>query len=207
VHATYLVLLPFLYSRVYSIKFLTDLPTNGLFVPWGRMSYFFSSKPSKPEDLGYENRPTACLFEFAIETQPDLLSSCCCRISTPTTSRDCLSINQDYRPSTAELLKLPTVRLTLARETQITKALKVQMKYQASSLMQTHLQKLQRKFEDEVQTKVAAEMRKEKIDIEVRERVNAELERHRFEYEIRTRVAAEMAERKALDEVNVEMKL
>ena len=50
-------------------------------------------------------------------------------------------------------------------------------------------------------------MRKKKIDIEVRERVNAELERHRFEYEIRTRVAAEMAERKALDEVNVEMKL
>jgi hypothetical protein len=50
-------------------------------------------------------------------------------VFTPTTSRDCLSINQDYRPSTAELLKLPTVRLTLARETQITKALKVQMKY------------------------------------------------------------------------------
>ena len=35
------------------------------------------SKPSKSEDFGYENHPTACLFEFAIKTQLDLLSSCC----------------------------------------------------------------------------------------------------------------------------------
>jgi hypothetical protein len=35
------------------------------------------SKPSKSEDLAYETHPTACLFEFVIKTQLDLLSSCC----------------------------------------------------------------------------------------------------------------------------------
>ena len=41
------------------------------------IAFHHCSKPSKSEDFGYENHPTACLFEFAIKIQLDLLSSCC----------------------------------------------------------------------------------------------------------------------------------
>jgi len=54
-------------------------------------------KPSKSEDLGYENHPTACLFEFAIKTQLDLLLWYAYRHVSPDSGQDTSELEYSLR--------------------------------------------------------------------------------------------------------------
>ncbi|EQB44883.1 G2-specific protein kinase nim-1 [Colletotrichum gloeosporioides] len=114
--------------------------------------------------------------------------------------KDCLRVNPDHRPDTAQLLNLPVVRL-MRKEREVVELNKViKTKEDSFARREKDLQEKIAAFEADkasVKQEVDASLRREwevKARLEIDRQINQEIEalRKRFESEVQTRVEAEL---------------
>ncbi|KXH28006.1 hypothetical protein CSAL01_02767 [Colletotrichum salicis] len=116
------------------------------------------------------------------------------------TIKDCLRVNPDHRPDTAQLLNLPVVRL-MRKEREVVELNKVvQKKEDSLARREKELNERMADFEAEkasVRQEVDSSLRREwevKARLEIDRQINSEIEalRKRFESEVQSRVDAEL---------------
>ncbi|KAF6822170.1 g2-specific protein kinase nima [Colletotrichum plurivorum] len=121
------------------------------------------------------------------------------------TIKDCLRVNPDHRPDTAQLLNLPVVRL-MRKEREVVELNKViKTKEESIARREKELENKIASFEADrasVKQEVDASLRREwevKARLEIDRQINQEIEalRKRFESEVQARVEAELQKRVA----------
>ncbi|TDZ61967.1 G2-specific protein kinase nim-1 [Colletotrichum trifolii] len=121
------------------------------------------------------------------------------------TIKDCLRVNPDHRPDTAQLLNLPVVRL-MRKEREVVELNKVlKTKEDSMARREKELEEKMASFEADkttVKQEVDASLRREwevKARLEIDRQINQEIEalRKRFESEVQARVEAEVQKKAA----------
>ncbi|WYZ39410.1 hypothetical protein EsH8_III_001324 [Colletotrichum jinshuiense] len=121
------------------------------------------------------------------------------------TIKDCLRVNPDHRPDTAQLLNLPVVRL-MRKEREVVELNKViKAKEESLARREKELEENLASLEDDkvsVRQEVDSSLRREwevKARLEIDRQINSEIEalRKRFESEVQARVEAELQKKVA----------